>query len=218
MTPRLPAILSLAVALAACSPDPKADRDAAQPTPAAVPDNAAPGEASNAATSAPNPPRPALIGEALARAEWAKAANRAKCAPLALAGDGGAAGTPRRANFSGGWAVAFDLPGQHSAYGFAGTGLLPEDGEDYATLVDRLAKQWPLMRRWDRGDNLPAGSAAGYGLSGAEPYSAADPQGRGQQSLAYLRIPGQACSYNVWSQLGRAHLETLLGQLRVIAD
>lgn len=218
MTPHLPAILPLAVVLAACAPDPNADRDADQPTPAAAPDFAAPGEANSAEASTPNPPRPALIGEAIARAEWAKAANRAKCAPLALAGDGGAAGTPRRAIFSGGWAVAFDLPGQRSAYGFAGTGLLPEDSEDYAIHVDRLAKQWPLMRHWDGGDNLPAGSAAGYGLSGAEPYSAADPQGRGQQSLAYLRIPGQTCSYNVWSQLGRAHLETLLGQLRLIMD
>ena len=159
------------------------------------------------------PPRP-LIGEIIAVAEWRKAANRSSCTPLALRSDG-ADGEPRRANFAGGWAVAFDQPAQRSAYGFAGTGLLPADRADYAVKVDALARQWPLIRRWNDGENLPAGTAVGYGLEGARPYLEGE-QAVGQQSLAYLRVPGQACLYNVWTKLGRDHLELLLGQLILI--
>ena len=50
------------------------------------------------------------------------------------------------------------------------------------------------------------GSTAGYGPEG----------GTGPAQLAYLRIAGQGCLYNVWSRLGRAHLEQLLGALRFV--
>lgn len=169
---------------------------------------------------APNGPRPAtattpvapLLGEKLARAEWSKAANRATCAPLGLKSDAGAGGAPRPATFSGGWAVAFDQPDRRSAYGLAGVGVLPDDKLDFALLVDRIAKQWPYIRRWDSGGNLPAGSAAGYGLEGFQDYPSGS-SGFGRQSVAYLRIPGQQCLYNIWSKLGRDHLELLLDQL-----
>ncbi len=82
--------------------------------------------------------------------------------------------------------------------------------------VDRLARQWPLVRRWEAGTNLPAGSAAGYGLQGALPYPEGS-QGAGEQSLAFLLIRGQQCQYNVWSKLGRDHLELLLGELEMVA-
>lgn len=108
--------------------------------------------------------------------------------------------------------MAFDQPERRSAYGFAGVGLMREDRDDFAVKVDRLARQWPFMRRWDAGDNLPAGSAAGYGLEGARDYPRGS-SGFGRQSVAYLRIPGQACLYNIWSWLGRDHLERLLGEL-----
>jgi len=157
-----------------------------------------------------------LIGAAIVLAEWRKADNRGACAPLAFRSDGGAGGTPRRATYSGGWAVAFDQPSLRSAYGVAGAGLLPEDRDNFAVKVDRLARQWPLVRRWDAGENLPAGSAAGYGLEGvATPYPEGS-QAVGEQSLAYLRIRGQQCQYNVWSKLGRDHLERLLGEIEMI--
>lgn len=38
----------------------------------------------------------------------------------------------------------------------------------------------------------------------------------GPNQLAYLRIPGQDCLYNVWSALGRMHLEQLLAALRFV--
>jgi hypothetical protein len=153
-----------------------------------------------------------LIGEDVARVQWDMAENRAQCAPLALLSDGGARGKARAAQFSGGWAVAFDLPGVRSAYGFAGPGIITIDSEPDAAQRARLAKQWPHRRDIAA---LPGPGFAGYGLVGAEPYPAADPQGKGLQSLAYLRIGGQRCTYNVWSRISRAHLETLLDNLRL---
>ena len=155
-----------------------------------------------------------LLGEELALAEWRKAANRESCAPLALASDGGVLARDRRANFSSGWAVAFDSPTVRSVYGFAGTGLLPEDDTTgHADKVAAIRRQWPHGRS---PAGLPAGSFAGYGREGARAYSSANRQGRGQHSLAYLRIPGQACLYNVWSRVSRAHLEALLDSLRMV--
>ena len=135
--------------------------------------------------------------------EWRKAENRNFCAPLGLPLDGGYAGSPRSANFYGGWAVAFDLPGIRSAYGIAGTG-----GKGAPT--DSELKRWPYYRAYDDG------SAVGYGLSGRDDYSSNNSDGKGQESLAYMRIAGQNCSYNVWSNLGRKHLEKLISDLRIL--
>lgn len=172
----------------------------------AVSDTITPTNATTRMTIAP------MIGEKIARAEWSKAANRASCAPLALKSDAKAGGTARAATYSGGWAVAFDQRERRSAYGFAGVGALPDDRLDFALQVDRLARQWPYVRRWDEGDNLPVGSAAGYGLEGFQDYPSGS-SGFGRQSVAYLRIPGQSCLYNIWSRLGRDHLELVLGEL-----
>lgn len=160
-----------------------------------------------------DPPRP-WIGERTAISRWAVAENKAKCAPLALVDDGGAKGAERPAEFAGGWAVAFDQTGLRSAYGFAGVGLLDGDEQPLDEHRRRLAAQWPHMIALDR--NLPTGSFAGYGLVGAQPYSDGNPDGRGEESLAYLRIAGETCMYNVWSRLGRAHLLTVLNGLRVL--
>lgn len=158
-------------------------------------------------------PVPALIGEAIARAEWAKSKDKAGCAPLALASDAAAKGKPRRADFSGGWGVAFDLPGLRSAYGFAGPGVLPLDRASVEAQRARLDKQWPYRMEID---TLPPPSFAGYGLSGAQPYPADNPEGKGMESVAYLRVGGQACTYNVWSRISRAHLEAVLSHLRLL--
>ncbi len=120
---------------------------------------------------------------------WDAAENRSTCALLAV--DGAATGeTARRATFSGGWAVAYDRSGLRSAYGVAGTGSKASD----ATYV------WPDSIAW------ADGSKATYGLQG----------GTGPDHLAYLRIPGQACLYNVWSKLGAEHLKLVLGSLRYV--
>lgn len=154
-----------------------------------------------------------FLAAGLVRMEWSKAENRAICAPIAFSSDAGAPATARRAEFSGGWAVAFDTPDQRSAYGLAGPGTIPEDGDEPAEQAARLGAQWPQFTTLAE---LPAPAFAGYGIKGALEYPEDSPDGRGLNSLAYLRIGGQQCTYNVWSRLGRAHLEALLDSLRML--
>ena len=123
--------------------------------------------------------------------EWSAADNRQSCALIApVAIDRGDA-TPRAATFSGGWAVAYDVPGQRSAFGVAGTGT---------TVGPDTYDAWPHRIDWSDG------SSAGYGPEG----------GTGPNQLAYLEIAGQTCLYNVWSNLGVDHLEWLIGKLRFV--
>lgn len=160
----------------------------------------------------PPPPLPAVdpAARTIARAEWRKAGNRRTCAPLMLRSDAGAGGKARRAYFGGGWGVAFDQPGRRSAYGFAGTGFTPEDSQNAAAQRARLAAQWPYFRELGQ---LPRPSFAGYGIEGGKPYNDRNADGSGLNSLAYVRVSGQQCDYNVWSRLGRTHLEHLLENL-----
>lgn len=125
--------------------------------------------------------------------EWEKAENRATCALIAprSLGDEGITGQPRRAEFSGGWAVAYDIPGTRSAFGIAGTGSLAS-----APAYDR----WPYKHTWTDGSKVGYGPEAGLGPN----------------QLAYLTIAGQDCSYNVWSRLGVHHLEELIRELRMV--
>ncbi|MFL9839527.1 hypothetical protein ABS767_01010 [Sphingomonas sp. ST-64] len=205
-------ILPLAM-LAACDPAPE---PSATPSPAPVATPIADGAATPPPPHVGDPPpgaAPDFVAADLVRQEWAKADNRAQCAPVAFTSDGGADGTPRRANFSGGWAVAFDIPGTRSAYGVAGPGVIPIDDQPPYRQTRRLMQQWPEFRELSA---LQAPSFAGYGLNGAEPYRADNPGGEGDHSVAYVRIHGQTCTYNVWSRISRAHLETLLDGLRLI--
>lgn len=124
--------------------------------------------------------------------EWRKADNRITCALLAPAALGAGMGaTPRAATFSGGWAVAYDKGDTRSAFGVAGTAT---------KAADRGPWKWPYDLRWADGSNV------GYGPEG----------GTGPNELAYLEVRGQQCLYNVWSRLGRHHLEHLLSQLRFV--
>ena len=126
---------------------------------------------------------------------WRAAANRQKCALLAPANLDSAAAQahPRSATFSGGWGVAYDLPSARSAFGVAGTGASAWTSDVYDA--------WPEHR------TFADGSRVGYGPEG----------GTGPNWLAYVRIPGQDCLYNVWSRQGRVELERLLAQLRFVA-
>ena len=129
-------------------------------------------------------------------AVWRRADNRATCAllapaqlDLALARES----TSRAATFSGGWAVAYDTPQVRSAFGVAGAGVSAWGAGVY--------DDWPHRLSWNDG------SRAGYGPEDAS----------GTNWLAYVRIPGQDCLYNVWSRRGRAHLEELIASLRFVA-
>jgi hypothetical protein len=122
---------------------------------------------------------------------WRAAENRSSCALIAPSNLRVSNARPRIAQFAGGWAVAYDTPSMRSAFGVAGTGTSPD-----TTTFDA----WPHRRRW------ADGSSAGWGPEG----------GTGPNHLAYLRIAGQSCLYNVWSRLGEEHLSTLLLQLRFV--
>lgn len=127
--------------------------------------------------------------------EWRNADNRVTCALIAPAPLDAAItdeSTPRAAQFSGGWAVAYDDANTRSAYGVAGTGSRAWDAGIY--------DDWPDKRVY------ADGSRVGYGREG----------GTGPNWLAYVRIPGQECLYNVWSRRGKAHLEELIAQLRFV--
>ncbi|HYC88638.1 MAG TPA: hypothetical protein VEO54_05465 [Thermoanaerobaculia bacterium] len=139
-------------------------------------------------------PIPGGAAPAVYTQEWLQAENRATCALIAprSLGPEGAGATPRAATFSGGWAVAYDLPNLRSAFGVAGTGAKADAPGSY--------DQWPHAIQWDDG------SKAEYGPEG----------GQGPKQLAYVRIQGQECLYNVWSAIGREHLELLLRELRFV--
>ena len=176
---------ALVMITAACASTPPATTEEPQPQPPA---------ASPAPTPAPwNGPMlsSAAVPSAYV-AEWRKAANRDSCALIAPADLGvGRTATARAATFSGGWAVAYDMPDVRSAFGIAGTGSRASD---------------PSYDAWPHRIQFADGSTAGYGPEG----------GTGPNQLAYLRIAGQTCLYNVWSRFGRTHLETLLSDLRFV--
>lgn len=137
--------------------------------------------------------------------EWGSAENRDRCAPLTFApvGQRWDEARPRAAHFAGGWAIAYDLPGMagvepsgrpcarcgRSAFGLAGTGV--EVGTD-------TFRDWPNTRQW------ADGSWGGWGPEA----------GSGPKFLAYVRVAGEPCLYNVWSHVSEDHLEGLLGSLR----
>lgn len=215
----------LGLLLAACGSAPREDGPPATATSGARPDAAPgviPGPAGSGGTpptargdpAATRPAAPGAIAAVLIRREWARAANRDRCAPLGFGSDGGGQGTARRASFSGGWAVAFDRPGLRSAYGIAGAGLLPQDDAPPAEQRRRLRSQWPYFMVLD---GLPQPAFAGFGVEGATRYPPGNASGNGLNSLAYVRVGGQSCTYNVWSRLGRAHLEVLLDSLQPVA-
>ncbi|MBV9772820.1 MAG: hypothetical protein JO040_02680 [Gemmatimonadetes bacterium] len=174
---------------AAPAPDPPAPT--AEPAPVAVEPPAPAPEPPLAAAPWGQAPLPAASVPSVFLAQWRKAENRASCTPLAPLSAGSEKASARAAYFGGGWGVAYDLPGLRSAFGVAGTGV-DAAGPSYS--------DWPYERRW------ADGSSAGYGPEG----------GTGPSQLAYLRIPGQGCLYNVWSRLGREHLESLLERLRFV--
>lgn len=162
-------------------------------------------------SATPTVPDPAAV--ALTLHEWRLSKSPRLCGPLAFKQTGDQSARLRRAEFSGGWGVAYDTPEMRSAYGLAGPGLIGTDRLSPARQRARLARQWPLFRELDQ---FPRPSFAGYGVEGASAYPKDNPDGRRLNSVAYVRVRGQTCTYNVWSRLGRAHLEFLLENLVLI--
>lgn len=213
MISRVFSFAAATVALIACERVPEDPPPVTPQTVAAVDDTP---DGSQAPTRSSLPtvastPGPRLVAEAIVLREWQRAENRESCAPLAFASTGQARGAPRPADFGGGWGVAFDLPNMRSAYGLAGPGTVAADRALPDEQRQRLRGQWPYFRELDA---LPQPAFAGYGIEGDKAYPDDNPSGRGINTLAYVRTGEQQCTYNVWSRLGRAHLETLLDALR----
>jgi hypothetical protein len=142
--------------------------------------------------------------------DWARAENQTWCSVLYPADKAVSTyGVSRSADYSGGWAVAWDLPDGpgrdavdgycancgRSAYGVAGAG---------STGTVNNLNIWPDQLVWNDG------SRAGYGMEGLEA------PGSGAPLLSYLVVEGQGCLYNVWSFLGEDHLLTVLDSLRFV--
>jgi hypothetical protein len=138
---------------------------------------------------------------------WTSAENKRWCSALVPTDLGAATGeaTPRIAVFDGGWGVAWDLPsgpGQtadgedcadcgRSAFGIAGTAAV-RDAQLVARQADALV--------WSDG------SVAGF-EAGAQ---------TARRQVATVVVAGQGCAYEVWSNLGDAHLRRLITSLRPV--
>ncbi len=143
-------------------------------------------------------PRPLLVA-------WAAADNREQCAPLAARSLGRGDGARARAgDLDGGWALEFDRRGApgiardgsvcercgRATFGIAGTAMTPEE-----------------LAELEHGSEAPTPSFrdGSYAEVGAEEDGVA---------AATITIAGQGCVYQVWSFLGREHVEELVRELR----
>ncbi len=124
--------------------------------------------------------------------EWRLSENQLWCSGLYPDGFDTGEATIRRADFAGGWAMAWDLPDQRSAFGIAGTGSPAWEG---------IGARMPMTVEY--GDQI-----VGYGGEGFDDAA--------QQRLAEFAIPGQLCGYQVWSRLGDEHLLELVDSLRLV--
>ncbi len=212
------------------SPSAEADPTTSTATPATTPSaiTTTPGATPSAGTTTPATaglPAPPWAAAPLAQSqvpavlvtEWTKAENKDSCAALTPdnLGAEGQGAVARRANFSRGWAVAWDksgLPGTaasgvpcptcgRGAFGVAGTG-----GTTTSEEARNLTNNWPNLKEWSDG------SRAGYGREGSRGGMAPV----GNKHLAFLYLNGVDCSYNVWSSVSQGHLEFLLDHLRFV--
>lgn len=194
---RLVCALPLLVVASCTAAEPPAHPSPVPPPPVQTPAEPSPAPSPPAEDVLPRapwdqPPLAPANAPGMVLVQWRQAENRGTCAPLAPASIEPHTGARvRAAQFSGGWAIAYDLPGRRSAFGIAGTG---------SSASDDAYSDWPHLLRWRDG------STAGYGPEG----------GTGPNQLAYLRIPGQQCLYNVWSNLGPGHLVQLLERIRFV--
>ncbi len=135
--------------------------------------------------------------DAVYQQEWMRSESKSLCPILAIPSKAAShltGHTVRRANFSGGWGVAYDLPNIRSAYGVANVGT--------ANLDDTF-NAWPYNITYQDGSIL------GYGHEGNDPS---------ENWLAYLIIPQNNCFYNIWSTQSKEHLEKIILDLRIISD
>ncbi len=192
----------------------------ATPAPAAAPPSPSPAPTSAVAvdTGLPGPeadPLPDAEAPAVLLEEWRRAGADPSCPPVAFPDPGEATGaTARRANTTPeDWLVAYDRPGLRGrgADGYAcedcGRGVFGIGPVDVPPEEIRpaLVEEPGIRRRWADGTTAwyaPDADSAGRDTS---PHT-----GR-------IALGGHDCRYQVWSYLGRLHLEHLLDHARVVA-
>jgi len=160
---------------------------------------------------------PPWAGTALATAEvpdtlvtqWEQSDVKGSCSALYSVTPPPAEAAIRSANFSGGWAVAWDMPD--------GRGRLPsgEYCEDCGRGALGIAGSLGVAAGdetdvWDKQLEWSDGSKAGYGFEGLGDGSSGEPL------LMYLLVKNEGCLYNVWSFLGEDHLLGLVDGLRFV--
>jgi hypothetical protein len=136
---------------------------------------------------------------------WRRADNSGWCAPLAPTSLGAGEGARARSGaYAGGWSLEFDQRGSagmtaagevcetcgRGSFGIAGTSMSAEEAED---LVGATATV------------LADGGRIDVQTSSEDPAS-----------VATIVVPGQDCVYQVWTFLGRAHLDQLVASLRLV--
>ncbi len=136
---------------------------------------------------------------------WTRAENQGWCAPLAPATLGAGEGARARTGSApGGWSLEFDRRGSagigangevcttcgRGAFGITGTAMNAEDAED---LLGPGATVFADGGRIDVQANADEPAA-----------------------VATVVVPGQDCVYQVWSFLGREHLDELVSGLRLV--
>lgn len=129
------------------------------------------------------------------KTEWNKSEIGRKCPLLALPSTANSHlidRSVRRANFSGGWGVAYDLPAVRSAYGVA---------------LSRISDPVGKGGIWNDYHVYQDGTELTYGREGG------DPNGKW---LAYLTLGDNHCFYNIWSKQSKSHLEQIISELRVV--
>ena len=136
---------------------------------------------------------------------WHRSENHGWCAPLAPTTLGAGEGARARSGaYAGGWSLEFDQRGAagmtaggdvcetcgRGTFGVAGTAMSADEAED---LVGGTATV------------LADGGRIDVQASSEDPAA-----------VATIVVPGQDCVYQVWSFLGRAHLDTLVASLRLV--
>ena len=135
--------------------------------------------------------------DAVYHQEWIKSDSRSLCPILALPKQAVShltAHKVRRANFYGGWGVAYDLPDMRSAYGVANAGITDLNG---------IFNDWPYNVTYQDGSILR------YGQEGGDLDA---------NWLAYLVLLDNGCFYNIWSGQNKEHLEQIISDLRIVND
>ena len=142
--------------------------------------------------------------------QWQESEVKNFCSALYPADPVGDDATIRSANFSGGWAVAWDLP---DGKGRSASGEYCEDcGRGAVGIAGTFGPAAGDENRvWSKQLTWPDGSKAGYGYEGFVSEGS-----EGQPHLMYLLVKGEGCLYNIWSFLGEEHLVGLVNDLRLV--